>query len=106
MNRETHLMHQIMLATTHLVDWMRNNVGVSERNGHVIRYGLGGNGGADLIGLVIGTGRFIACEVKMPGKKPTAEQTQFLARVTRNGGIAVLAHSVGDVLKALEGNNA
>jgi hypothetical protein len=45
--------------------------------------------------------RFLAIEVKRPGKQPTPEQIAFLANVTRAGGIAILATSVEDVQAAL-----
>jgi hypothetical protein len=45
--------------------------------------------------------KFIAIEVKAPGKQPTREQAAFLAAVTRAGGLAIVARSVDDVRKAL-----
>ena len=46
-------------------------------------------------------GLFIAVEVKRPGGKPTAGQSEFLADVERNGGVAVVATCVGDVERAV-----
>jgi hypothetical protein len=78
---------------------MRNNIGFDPTS-HV-RYGVGGVGGSDLIGIHRTTGRFVACEVKRPGKFPTAEQQAFLTRVARSGGLAFVARCVGDALLAL-----
>lgn len=89
-----------MLGTTRLVDWFRNNVGQDQQT-HV-RYGVGGVGGADLIGILRGSGRFVACEVKGPKGRASEDQLRFLERVKRSGGIAVLARSVDDVLEALK----
>lgn len=45
--------------------------------------------------------RFLAIEVKQPGKHPTDEQAAFLDAVRAAGGIAVVATSVEDVASAL-----
>lgn len=81
---------------------MRNNVGVAHQpNGAVVRYGVGGTGGADLIGIVRSSGRFIAVECKSATGRTTDEQDVFLDRVRRSGGIAVVARSAEDVLDAV-----
>ena len=41
--------------------------------------------------------RFLAIEVKRPGKEPTVEQRVFLGRVRRSGGVTIVATSVDDV---------
>jgi VRR-NUC domain len=46
-------------------------------------------------------GRFLAIEVKTKTGKATPEQEAFLALVAANGGVAVLARSVDDVVAAL-----
>lgn len=48
-------------------------------------------------------GKFIACEVKRPGEKPTPEQQAFLEHVRREGGVAFVAYSVNDVFTVLAG---
>lgn len=40
-------------------------------------------------------------ECKAPGKQPTREQAAFLQAVTDAGGLAIVAHSVDDVVSAL-----
>lgn len=96
---ERDIMHAIMLQTCDRVLWGRNNVGMTEAN---IRYGVGGKGGSDLLGVIRGTGRAIACEVKVPGKKPTPEQQRFLACVANAGGASLCATSVDDVINFLD----
>ena len=81
-----------------LVMW-RNNCGVATIGRSVIRYGVGNPGGSDLIGLY--RGRFIAVEIKRPGKKPTAEQLLFASLVRRKGGEYVVLTSVEDAAQWL-----
>lgn len=42
-------------------------------------------------------GKFMAIEVKMPGKKPTPLQDRFLGKVANAGGISFVAHSLSDL---------
>lgn len=53
-------------------------------------------GASDIIGCSK-DGRYIAIEVKKPGKKPTVQQEQFLDEVRRRGGIARVATDINDV---------
>ena len=53
------------------------------------------------MGVLKGSGRFIAFEVKMPGKKPTPEQLAWHRIVNESGGLAVVVHSVDEALAAL-----
>lgn len=74
---------------------MRNQTGAYHVGKRFIRYGVGGKGGADLIGWT-DTGRFVAIEVKA-GSPTTAHQVAFLKAVIRAGGIGIVAHSISDV---------
>lgn len=47
-------------------------------------------------------GRFMAVECKRPSGSTTPEQDAFLACVAANGGVAVVARSVDDLLEALK----
>lgn len=69
----------------------RNNVGVTPDT-H-IRYGLG-LGSADLVGLVLTTGQFLAVEIKTPIGRLSPEQKAWLATITRLGGLALVLRSV------------
>ena len=81
-----------------LVLW-RNNCGVAVTRNATIRYGVGNPGGADLIGLY--RGRFVAVEIKRPGKKQTPEQLLFASLVRRTGGIYAVIHSVEEATQWL-----
>ena len=69
-----------------------------------VRFGLC-DGSADLIGwhTVGGIARFLAVEAKSATGRPSASQTNFLARVTEAGGIAGICRSVDDLETLLRG---
>lgn len=48
-------------------------------------------------------GRFVAIEVKRPGKKPTGLQKQFIDAINLIGGIAFWADNLDDVKEKLKG---
>jgi len=83
----------------------RQNAGLvviqSEDRRRVMRVGM--KGISDILGIIPPHGRFLAIEVKKPGRKPTAHQRAFLAEVKRMGGIALVAHSLEDVERVLDG---
>ena len=81
---------------------MRNNVGVADYGSTTVRYGCGGVGGSDYIGIVRRTGQFIACEFKVHPRKATEQQLRFLRMVKRNGGLAVLCYRAEDLFAALD----
>lgn len=77
----------------------RNNTGTAEtKDGRFIRFGLC-VGSSDLIGIY--QGRFVAIEVKRPGKNPTTEQENFINMVRKLGGIAGICTCPEDVKKLL-----
>jgi hypothetical protein len=105
---ETALVQQIRLALGRIpgIVLFRNNVGAcTDKSGRLVRYGICNPGGADLIGWVVRElesvpyAIFLAIEVKTPIRKLTDEQHAFLRAVSRAGGIAGVARSVGDALK-------
>ena len=98
---ERNVVAAILLATSDRVDWMRNPVGLAVTDGRHIRYGCGGPGGSDLVGVVRSTGRAIFCEVKSATGRVRPEQQLFLDRMRASGAIAIVARSVADVLEAL-----
>lgn len=55
----------------------------------------------DIVGCY--AGRFIAVESKMPGNEPTTVQRLVHAKIRRAGGTVVVAHSVSEALKVLDG---
>jgi len=65
-----------------------------------VHQGLGSEKGApDIIGIY--QGRLLGIEVKVPRGQPSENQKQFIAAINRAGGIAFVARSVDDVIKAL-----
>lgn len=101
MKPETALAHNIRLALNRTARCriVRNNTGVDLTAG--VRYGLG-EGGADLVGILRGTGRAFCLEVKTPMGRVRPEQTAWLATVRRFGGFASVVTSIDDALRALE----
>lgn len=61
---------------------------------------VGFNGLSDIMGQ-LKDGRMLAIEVKVPGKKPTEEQYDFLRTVALNNGLAFWADSADYVNKIL-----
>lgn len=81
----------------------RNNVGVAELRGHTVRFGVGGPGGADLIG--IWNGRFVAIEIKTPTGRQSADQIKFQALVESKGGEYVILRSVDEAKAWVESHD-
>lgn len=55
---------------------------------------LAPKGTADLLGWAFGPGKFVACEVKLPGEDLEPEQDQFLREVHAAGGWAFVGRDV------------
>lgn len=64
-----------------------------------VRYAFPGC--SDIIGQMK-DGRFLAIEVKSAKGKLTGDQKKFLEVVRENGGVAIVARSVADVIKGLD----
>jgi hypothetical protein len=101
MSRETKIMQEIRQAVN--LDGrcrlVRNNTGVDKQT-HV-RYGLG-LGGADLVGLIRGSGRGFAIEVKTPIGRLSPEQRAWLAAFRALGGFAAVARSTDEALACVD----
>ena len=76
----------------------RNSVGaLKDENGRMVQFGLG-TGSPDLVGYkkvtvtpdMVGKDLaiFVGMEIKMPGKKPRADQKHWLDSLAASGGIA------------------
>lgn len=73
----------------------RNNIGHAVmRHGARVTFGVGGPGGADLIGMF--HGRFVAIEIKTPTGRQSPEQRQHQALVESKGGVYAILRSVDD----------
>lgn len=118
MNNETAIMHRIMLALSDagcLIfrnevagAWVgrqihRDSQHVTLAAARMITFGVGGKGGADLIGIAP-DGRFLAVEVKTQTGRPSKEQLLFIDAVRNAGGIAGIARSPDDALALLSNN--
>lgn len=78
----------------------RNNTGeLQDANGRWVAFGLA-VGSADIIACC--WGRFVAIECKAPGKKPSAEQTAWLALVREFGGLSGVAWCKEDAVRIVE----
>lgn len=79
----------------------RNNVGkLEDKNGRWVTFGLC-VGSGDLIGIRKSDGKFISIEIKMPGKKLSPGQVNFMNAVIGAGGIAGICSSPEDVKNLL-----
>ena len=92
---------EALLATGKVILWRNNTGKLQDRTGRWVTYGLG-VGGADLVGMLRGSGRFVAFEVKMPNGRVTPEQVAWHRVVNASGGYAVIVRSVGEAMAALE----
>lgn len=75
-----------------------HSTGFTMKDGEARAFRYGDKGIADIIGC-LPSGRFLAVEVKRPGKEPTPEQDQFLLEVNSRGGLGIVAHSIDDITK-------
>ena len=79
--------------------WKNHSTGIYKQStGSYIPVGM--KGVSDI--LAIRNGKLIAIEVKVGKNKPSNVQLEFIEKINENGGIAFLAYSLNDVIKALE----
>lgn len=115
---ETEILNKIMLAWSNAGGrCFRNNRGMAWvgqpirlangdvllKNPRQIRYGVGPNGGSDLIGWypLDGKAIFTAIEIKTPTGRVEPGQQNFIDQVIKNGGYAGIARSVEDAMEVL-----
>ncbi len=79
----------------------RNTQGFYKEAGRSISYGVGGPGGADLLGILRPSGRFVALEVKQASGRVSPEQEKFLELVRRSGGFGAVVRSVDEARAAI-----
>jgi len=68
-----------------------------------INVGIGGKGGADLIGMGPG-GLFLSIEVKQPGQRPRPDQRKWRDMVLDRDGLAGTAHNVEEAGLIISGD--
>lgn len=87
----------------HIYAWRQNSGAVvyEERYGNerFVRY-ASINGISDILGI-LPDWRMLATEVKKVGKKPSKEQRVFLKAIRKNCGVAIVAHSLDEVIEGL-----
>lgn len=90
-----------VLKTRRVLLW-RNHVGTgySTSGGAFVSFGLG-KGSADLVGLLVGSGRFFALEVKTPIGRIRPNQRAWAAAIQRAGGFVAFVRSTAEALDAL-----
>jgi hypothetical protein len=77
----------------------RQNSGAFKSGDRFVRFGW--RGCSDVLGQ-LKDGRFLACEVKAKAGRLRPEQSDFLERVRRFGGVGIVARNAADVLAALK----
>lgn len=78
----------------------RNNSGTLWANGQPVSFGYPGS--ADIIGLLPGSGRFLAVECKSPMGKQSRKQIHFQEQIERSGGVYLLVRSVGELVCGIQ----
>ncbi len=104
MRTEANIQNDCMVALSKIgCIVFRNNVGAfQDKTGRLIRYGVGGKGGSDLVGIAP-DGRFLAVECKAATGRVRPEQVQFIDAVRRAGGLAGIARSADDAVRISRG---
>ena len=100
---ETALMFEIrdaLLGTGRVLVWRNQTGQLKDARGRWVRFGIG-VGGADLVGVVKGSGRFFAFEVKTRKGKLSPEQEAWHRVVLAAGGLVAVVRSVDEALSAL-----
>ncbi len=72
---------------------------ITGKDGHRRAFNGAPKGTSDILACI--HGRYVAIECKLEGETTTPEQVEFLAKVGRAGGIAIVAYSLDDVINSL-----
>ena len=102
MTAESELNRAILgyLQTIGVFAWRCNSGALKNADGVWVKYGR--KGMADILGILPG-GKLLAIEAKVGRAMPTKEQRAFLDEVRVNGGVAILAYTLDDVIRELDG---
>lgn len=80
--------------------WRSNQIPVPLKGGGFRRF-AGMKGVSDILGCLPG-GRFLACEIKKPGKYMTPEQREFQETIAGLGGVALCVRSVEELAEDMK----
>ena len=90
----------------------KNQSGVARHKGkngksYTTAYGVGpdGGGGHDMIGWLVGSGKFVSIDAKVGPDKLSASQEKWMAWVIADGGIAGEARSVDEAMRLMRGED-
>lgn len=90
------------LKVKKILCFKHRNVGIyKQTTKSYIPLAHGEKGISDIIGC-LADGRFLAIEVKRKGNKPSQEQSDFIDKVNKYGGIGLIAYSLDDVIASME----
>ena len=79
--------------------WWRQNTGGVKFGEQYVKFSF--RGASDLM-IILRGGKFMACECKAPGEKPTIDQANFLANVNDAGGIGIWCDNAGKLREELD----
>ncbi len=100
---ETSILHDVLLALGRHPKckvWRCNTGALADHMGRVVRFGVPGC--ADVIGMLVPSGRFLAVEVKTATGKQSDQQRKFQLMTERAGGVYVLVRSAAEAVAAVE----
>lgn len=101
MTESTLIRHIMLTVPAYGCRLFRNNTGIlKDVRGKHVKFGLC-VGSSDLIGWTK-SGRFLAIEVKVKQRKPTAAQTRFMDAVNLAGGYATWVNSLEAFKREME----
>jgi hypothetical protein len=90
------------LRDRHVFCWRNNTGAMALSDGGYIAFGHVGS--ADIIGL-LPCGQFLAVECKSAKGRQSEDQREFQSHIERNHGIYILAHSLAEMVDALQREN-
>lgn len=105
--RETDLIRNILIYLNFyrmIPAWRMNagNIMIPTEGGGKRMYKGAPAGTSDIIGILPGSGVFLAIEAKIKGNTTTAKQDSFLEHIRSAGGVAFVAYSIDDVEKNID----
>jgi hypothetical protein len=90
------------LTIKRIFHWRQNSGGFRNPKSGVYYRMSSAEGISDICGLMPGSGRFFAVEVKRQGNKPKEHQQAFLDRIHAEGGLAFVVTSVDELIQIIE----